>query len=1539
MTEEVSRSREDLEVAIIGMAGRFPGASDVSLFWQNLRDGVESIRLFSDEEMKKLGVPPSSLRDPNFIKAGAMLEDADLFDAEFFGYSPREAEMLDPQQRVFLECAWTALEDAGYNPEACSSLIGVFAGTSMSSYLLFNLLGNSLSPQETFEAMISNDKDFLSTRVSYDLNLKGPSIDVQTACSTSLVAIHLACQSLLAYQCDIALAGGVSIQVPQRAGYYYEEGGINSSDGHCRAFDAKADGVIFGSGAGVVVLKRLSDALADNDSSHAVIKGSAVNNDGSSKLGYVAPSVEGQAQVVSLAHLVAGVSPETINYIEAHGTATALGDPVEMAALSRAFRLSTGEKGFCAIGSVKTNIGHLDAAAGVAGLIKTALALKHRMIPPSLHFESPNPRIDFDGSPFYVNSRLTEWKQTATPRRAGISSFGIGGTNAHLVIEEAPPAEPSGESRSSHLLLLSARNEASLDAAAANLAAYLKDRNDLNAADVAYTLQIGRKSFKHRRALVFETVAEAAGLLDSGLAQLVLHRVADGGRPSLAFMFPGGGAQHVNMGLDLYREEPVFREQIDECSRILLGDLGYDLRDRLYPEAGDFEAASEHIKRTSVGLPALFSVEYAMARLLLCWGLEPEAFIGHSLGEYVAACLSGVFSLEDALSLVVVRSKLFEELPKGGMLSVPLPGETASGLLDNALSIAAINAPSQCVLSGTVEEIDRAAAILGDQQVEFRRLQIEVAAHSEMVSSILDAFEASIRRLPLGSPRIPFVSNVTGTWITEQQATDPLYWKQHLKQTVLFSSGLAELLQDENRVLIDVGPGQTLFNLAKLQCGITKSQSVVSMMRHPYERGSDMAVLLTGLGRLWLSGAEIDWEAFYAREQRSRLSLPTYVFDRRRFWIEPATSATRPSGGPRKKPDIDDWFYTHSWTRSVAMPRPSRAQPSTWVIFAGEQGLGVEMGTALRDRGDRVITATLGERFQRSEGDHFVVRAHAQDDYDTVIGHARSDGPPLGGVVHLWSGAEPAPSCPESFDRESMRGFHSLLAIARALDAAGMRDSIRLLVISNRLEYVESSDRICPEKSPILGACRAIPQEFENIDVKVVDAGEAGDNQQPNRRLIKRLLSELDSGGNGEVIAYRGENRWVLGFERVELDAHAGGPGIVRSGGVCLITGGLGGIGLLLANYLARERSAKVVLAQRSFFPPKPEWDLWLSRAGEQNEISRKIRKLRSIEQSGGDVLVFSADVADREQMKAAIDETRSHFGDIDVVIHLAGTAGEKAVRLISQLTKDDCESQFEAKTRGLYVLEEVFRSCPPRLFILFSSNAAVLGGLGLAAYAAANLFMDAFSISRNSQEGPRWLSANWDGWLLDESGRLNTAFQTTMDEYAMTPAESVEAFERVGGTEITNRPIVSTGDLDYRHDLWVRRKGRVDNPSGASGLAGKLHPRPSLGTALVPPQDEAHRKIASIWQDLLGVEQVGIHDNFFELGGNSLISLKLISRLKAEFNVEVPVVAVFESPTVSLLAESLRGGADQNAARDESRSRGERRREKRRRRSSAEAG
>jgi acyl transferase domain-containing protein len=888
------------EIAIIGMSGRFPGAGNVSAFWDNLLGGVESISTFSDEELLSAGEDPQAISRPNYVKARGVLENIELFDASFFGFTRREAEIMDPQQRMFLECAWESLEDAGYDSETYEGAVGVFAGVSVSRYL-FNLYSNPelLKSVGHYQAVLGNDKDFLATRVSYKLNLKGPSVVVQTACSTSMVAVHMACQSLLIRECDMALAGAAAVKGLKKAGYFYHEGGIASPDGHCRAFDERAEGTVDSDGIGIVVLKRLTDALTDGDHIYAIIKGSAINNDGALKVGYTAPSVEGQARAIVEAIALAEVEPEALSYVEAHGTGTALGDPVEITALTKAFRESTQKKGFCAIASVKSNIGHLDTAAGVAGLIKTALALKHKMLPPSLHYTTPNPQIDFENSPFYVNSKLTEWKTDQTPRLAGVSSFGIGGTNAHVVLEEAPAPGAHGKSRPWHLLMLSAKTGAALEAASANLAEHLKRHPDLNIADVAYTLQLGRRSFSQRRTVLCRDQAEAVAALRTPDPRRVQAHAKPPRNPPLAFMFPGQGTQYVNMTLDLYASEPVFLEQVDLCAELFKARLGLDLRDALYPKEGCGEDIAQQLDETALAQPALFVVEYALAKLWTEWVGEPQAMIGHSLGEYVAACLAGVFSLEAALTLVAGRGRLMQNMPSGTMLAVALAEGELQLLLDEMdegderLSIAAVNGQTRCVVSGEDEAIKELQSRLSERGINSRPLRTSHAFHSGMMDAMLEPFTELLGHTTLRPPTIPYVSNVTGTWITAAEATDPGYWAQHARRTVRFADGLSIFLNEKGWALLEVGPGQTLSAMVNQHPDKEPGQVVLASLGNAQASQPETASMLSALGHLWAVGRQVNWPRFYAQEQRRRVPLPTYAFDRKRCWIDPPATASR----------------------------------------------------------------------------------------------------------------------------------------------------------------------------------------------------------------------------------------------------------------------------------------------------------------------------------------------------------------------------------------------------------------------------------------------------------------------------------------------------------------------------------------------------------------------------------------------------------------------------------------------------------------------
>ena len=932
-------------VAIIGMAGRFPGARNVREFWQNLLAGKETISFFEPGELEPAPTEPAGIRnDPHYVRARGVLEGAETFDAAFFAINPREAELMDPQHRVFLETVWEAFEDAGYDPLAYTGPVGVFAGMANNTYFPAVIAPRRAgeSPGAALQTMLGNEKDYLATRTSYKLNLRGPSLNIQTACSTSLVAVAQAYQALQGYQCDMAIAGGIAVTSPQKRGYLYHEGAIVSPDGHCRAFDAQAGGTVFSNGTGVVLLKRLADAVADHDHIYAVIKGVGVNNDGSARVSFAAPSVDGQAEAIAMAQALAGVDAGSITYVETHGTGTALGDPVEIAGLTQAFRLGTERNQFCAIGSVKSNIGHLDAAAGIAGLIKTSLALQNAKLPASLHYTQPNPKINFAETPFYVNARLADWPAGETPRRAGVSSFGSGGTNAHVILEEAPERQASGRARAEQLFLVSARSQTALDQAGTNMAAHLGSSDSAqNLADAAFTLQTGRRHFPHRKATVARTAAEAAEALVSGDPKRVWSRKCEHADAPVVFLFPGQGAQQVNMGRGLYENEPIFAAQVDECAEVLRPLMGLDLRTLLYPPPGHEEDASRQLKETFITQPALFVVEYALAQLWMQWGVAPKAMIGHSLGEYVAACLAGVFSRNDALRILAARARMMQDLPAGAMLAVRLPEDEVIPLLGEKLSIAALNSPGMTVVSGPFDAIGALGAMLEEKKVMYRRLATSHAFHSAMLDPMLPGFAQVVSSVQMCPPQVPFVSSLTGTWITDEQAASPDYWVQQVRRAVRFSSGIAELLQDPANILVEVGPGQTLSTLARQHPAKQAGHEIVASLKSEENakpdpqaadlqlkdlRSQDMRSMLEAAGRIWTAGGSLDWAGFHGNEARHRVPLPTYPFERQRYWIdsplaEAAPQVARPANGHK--------IHSESKEQPMTVPQPNHNHGDT----------------------------------------------------------------------------------------------------------------------------------------------------------------------------------------------------------------------------------------------------------------------------------------------------------------------------------------------------------------------------------------------------------------------------------------------------------------------------------------------------------------------------------------------------------------------------------------------------------------------------------
>jgi acyl transferase domain-containing protein/thioesterase domain-containing protein len=1516
-------SLDSLEgIAVVGMAGRFPAADSVDEFWRNLRDGVESITFFTDEELLAIGVSPAQFEAPAYVKAKAVLKGVEMFDAQFFGYSPREVEILDPQHRLFLECAWEALENAGYDPETYHGKIGVFAGTAVSSYLLNNLLANpeALILMGGYQASLANDKDYLATRVSYKLNLTGPSVSVQTACSTSLVAVHLACQSLLSYQSDMVLSGGVTVAVPQE-GYTYREGGIGSPDGHCRPFDAEARGTVGGSGCGIVVLKRLEDALTDGDTVHAVIKGSAINNDGSGKVGYTAPSVRGQATVIAEAQSVAGVGPESIGMIEAHGTGTFIGDPIELKALTQVFRAGTQKKSFCALGSVKSNIGHLDTAAGIAGLMKTILSIKHRAIPPSLHFKEPNPQVDYDNIPFYVNTSLRPWHANGSPRRAGVSSFGIGGTNAHAIVEEAPELPESGPSlRAGQVLLISARTEAALEQATCNLAAHLRDNREAKLEDVAYTLAVGRRAFTHRRAVACRDFDEALhALTDEKILGQATGSVSDSGR-SLVFMFSGQGMQRVGMGRELYATEKVFRDEFDRCASLLRQPLDLDLRELLYQREERHEEAAASLRQTWLTQPALFAFEYALARQWMAWGARPAAMIGHSIGEYVAACLAGVFTLEDALRVVAARGRLMQALPGGAMLAVMADEGHVSSLLErhDTLSLAAVNGASQCVVSGTVEAVGELERELNGSGEACKRLETSHAFHSTMMEPALEEFHQVVARAGLREPHLPWVSNVTGDWITHEEATDAGYWVRHLRHTVRFSDGLCTLLKDEARVLLEIGPGQALASLARSARAKGSAHAVVPSFGPAVGwRGDarETAQLLSAAGQLWVSGVRVDWAGFYAGERRRRVPLPTYPFERQRFWIEGRRQPGQLAADKAKlvkKPDLADWFYVPAWKQSLP-PMPIEAgqlagEEKCWLVLLDDLGFGSRLARRLEREGQYVVIVRRGESFVRKGERNYEIGPGWADGYSALLQELAGSEHLPQKVVHLWSVGPEDETRPdaERFADAQRAGYYSLVGFAQGLGAQLITSPLELILVTNNTQKVGGDETIYPERATALAPCKVIPQEYPNVKCRSIDIVLPRSPRQ-EEELLEQLLAELARPTTETVIALRGDERWVESFEAVRLDEKRGSRKFLRDGGVYMVTGGLGGVSLALATQLARAVRAKLALVGRTTLPDRSEWARWLKTRGEDDETSRKIRHVLELEELGAEVLILRGDVTDEREMREALALISERFGDVHGVIHAAGLSGHKWNPPIEQTGRVETERHFRPKVDGTLVIEKVFEGKSLDFCVFVSSLSCVLGGYGMVAYAAANLFMDAFARSRRKGKFTEWVSVNWDGWRTrEETTEHKDVLGSGLAELEIRPQEGGEAFQRILSQTRTAQVVVSTADLPTRMRRWIALESFRDADS-AQNSSATLHRRPELQSAYVAPRNEVEETIVGLWQSLLGVEHIGIDDDFFELGGHSLAGIQLLARLREAFRLPgLKLNKLIEKPTVAGHAESI---------------------------------
>ncbi|CAM2069823.1 SDR family oxidoreductase [Sulfidibacter corallicola] len=1479
-------------IAIVGMAGEFPASPDLTTYWENLTQGRHCLTTLDDEALRRDGIDSAAIQNPNYVKCKGMLDRPEWFDAAFFDMPPREAALMDPQHRRFLEVCHRTLEQAGYDPDRYDGLIGVYAGLSFNSYLQSNLLQNpeALQAQDIMQTLIGNDKDFVATHIAYKLNLKGPALTVQTACSTSLSAVHIAIQSLLDYQCDMALAGGVSIKFPNRSGYFYREGGILSRDGHCRAFDEAATGTTIGDGAGAVLLKRLEDALRDGDTLHAIIKGSAMNNDGRDKIGFTAPSIEGQTNVIAMAQAIAGVSPETVSYVEAHGTGTKLGDPIEMEALTRAFRMGTEARGRCAVGSVKTNIGHLDAAAGIAGLLKTVLMLKHRTLVPSLHFQEINPQIPLAESPFEIQTRCEAWSAGSTPRRAGVSSFGIGGTNVHLVLEEAPEPKPVQEANGPWLLPLSAKTASALASSATALANHLRALPHLNLGDVAHTLRVGRQPLAHRAVAVAADRDHLLARLDRiGSGSSAALRTSESA-PAPIFLFPGQGTQFANMARGLYRDRPLFRDILDHCATRMRDELGRDLRDLWFSDE-----SNPAINQTLYAQPLLFTTCYAAARLLMDEGLTPAAMLGHSIGEYVAACLADVFSLEDGIRLVCRRARLMQDAPTGAMLALQLPESQVQDLLGDGLDLAAVNGPESCVVSGPAPEITDLAGRLEREGLAFRRLHTSHAFHGRSMAPAAEQLASFLEDFPLQAPRIPLIANPTGTWLTAEEAVSPRYWAHQLRSTVRFAEGIATVSDLDDGVFVEVGPGRTLTELVRTQ----SDRPSLRTMAHAKGRQDDALLWQRAWGELWLHGATLP-----PSPSAKRIPLPTYPFERKQFYVAP---------NPGAKSGIESPGELAADAPSCLIPRFEEVVPTapapidgtqTWLIFEERESDSPNaFQLLLEQRGARTITIHPGPTFESHETG-FRLDPRQEDHFALLFQHMTRRGWQPQRVLFDWTPhiGSNAGGAGRLTGENVMR---ALINVGRALASEPRTEPIRMAVIT-RGGTAFGDEPVIPQRALVQGTALVLPQEIDRVHTTTFDIGTHTELDATTAALV---LDVVEDEGHGGILAARHGRLWQTGYHEVAHPSEQGAADAFEKRGTYLITGGLGHMGLVLAEYLAETYDANLVLMTRR------EIDAQGRPVGDVDPaLDRRIERIRST--TPGRVLLLQADLTNAHQTAAALATVECTFGHVNGVFHAAGFTGPASFCAIRDMHDAHIDAHLGPKTTGTALLAAWIRRARPRFCAVMSSLAAHLGGQGFAAYAAANRYLEAM-VQRENQwhaanpapttetadsRTTRWLSFAWDRWRYDESPssgmqgaaaaiRPETGLAILTDLARLPPG--------------IDRLVVACGDFEKRLERWVtdRDEDLLEAPAPPS----TRHPRPDLDQPFVPAQTERQRAIAAVWAELLGIEEVGIDDSFLELGGHSLLAMQMINRLREKHHIEFTVQDLLEAQTVRLLAEKRR--------------------------------
>ena len=1477
-------TEDDIEqIAIIGLAGRYPSSPDIGAFWDNLREGRDCLRTFTAEELEELGIGADHYERDNFVPRGAEVPDARGFDARFFGFTPQEAAMMDPQSRVLLETSWEAFEDAGYEPSTTDEPVGVFAGSNPNDYAALLGVADPSDSLAAFNQLIGSDKDFLATRVSHRLNLRGPALTVQTACSTSLVAVHLATQSLLAYECGMALAGGVSLNFRQGVGYFAQPGMILSPSGTCRAFDAQAEGTTLGQGCGMVLLKRLSDAVADDDHIYAVVKASAINNDGAEKMSYTAPSEDGQAEVISLVHQLADVESDSIGYIEAHGTGTKLGDPVEIAALTRAFAPGTNRKQFCAIGSAKTNFGHTDAAAGITGFLKAALSLHHREIPPSIHFDTPNPAIGFEETPFYVNTELAPFVRNGLPRRAGVSAFGIGGTNAHVMLEEAPPRRSPGPTLwtlpAPVIVPVSAKSAAAVDTLGGRIDSVLKSPDCPRTIDIAYTLRHGRVSHAHRRASVVRTDGSELTIV-SGVASEA---------PTLVALYPGQGMQYPAMTAELHAKEPAYAEAFDACierfEEILKHPLGQTI---LSPNAADHSL----LDQTWITQPALFAVEYGLTALLGSWGLSPDVVIGHSIGEFAAGVEAGVFSLDDATRLVAERGRLMQSMAPGSMASVLLGSDELASVLPDDVAIAAQNAPNMTVVSGPDESLEVLLTRLDFMNVRTTRLSTSHAFHSPMMDEAASRFEEVLSKVQLQAPSRPMVSNVTGDWLSDYEATDPSFWASQIRNTVRFNDCITRVATEREGVaFVEIGPGRAMGTFAARNAAVDMDHTTFATTTPKADSTDDQqSIARRAVAALWCAGVEPDWDGL-GQGEGQRVPLPTYPFERQEHWSPsrkhqlalPRFGELTNESTAERNPN-DQWLWAPTWSR---LPYEDAARDvaasETIVAFVPATRTGDFLIRDLQAEHDNVIAIRPGSTFVGG-GNNFVVRPGFDDDFALAARHIDRQGGAIATIIHAWPLETNNDPAADRINESLASGVDAVLSIGRHFGP--IVSGANLLVATRGTAQVWDDEKVVATNAAMVGVVRVLGLEFAQLQSRVVDLADT------SVHMRRALLAEAAIDSEHTHVALRGSSRWVPDVmavppqsTRPEALATA-----IRPGGHYVIVGGTGGVGLSLATHLATTYKAKLSLVSRS---GRPDGSPTASP-----ETKRRFEVLEALDETAGGVAVFAADITSADAMASLVTQAEARFGPIHGVISTAGVADQGG--MIQRRTAEQMESSISSKVHGSLVLTEVFDGYDLDFMALSSSVAATLwhNRFAQVGYVTANTFVESLPAAKPHMP---IVAIAWDDWTeigmsvraAEDFSRIYGDRVNLVDELnSFSPKDGVRVFEQILAA---GHPVVIVSPTDLRD----RVRDDIHQES------------PFLTTALSNDEDTPVGQAQSVdaavrlaWCDLLGYPEVDDDADFFELGGDSLQAARLADRLSRVLDLDIPLQVFFNNSTlVSMIA------------------------------------